>query len=106
MLNNYLFPFNNVSDEDLLDIINSSEVFRQEVNGSFDPLSVEDDKYNNDLNVNQFYKRSRHSNFPKSEYTFIANFSSLCNESYLNLLTINVRYISTNFQYFKDSAVR
>ena len=105
MLNNYLFPFDNVSDEDLLHIVNFSEVFRDEINESFDPLSVEDDKYNNDLDVNQFYLRSRHVSFPKSEYTFLANFSSLCTESHLKLFTMNIRSISTNFQYFKDTVL-
>ena len=105
MLNNYLFPFNDVSDEDLLHVINSSEVFRQEVHESLDPLSVEDDKYNNDLDVNQFYLRSRHVNFPKSEYTFLASFSSLCTESHLKLFSMNIRSISTNFQYFKDTVL-
>ena len=40
---------------------------RPEVNGSFDPLSVQDDNYNNDLDVNKFYIRSRHTTFPKFE---------------------------------------
>ena len=98
-----MFPFSNISNEDLIDIINPDDTFDQEVTESLDPLLVQDDNYNNDLDVNQFYIRSRHINFHKSEYIFLEKISSLFINSDFNILTFNIRSISTNFQYFKDT---
>ncbi len=105
MLDSYLFPFHSVSDEGLIDVFNFDETHRQEDNESFNPLNVQDDNYNNDIDVNQFYIRSRYIHFPKSVYTFLDNFSPLCNNSDFNLLTLNIRSMSTNFQYFKETVL-
>ena len=105
MIDNYIFPFSNIVDEDLFDVFNFGEMFQQEANESFDPLTVQDDNYNNDLDVNQFYIRSRHVEFPKSEYTFLKNFSTLSSNNVFNVLTLNIRSMSTNFQYFKDTVL-
>ena len=85
MIDNYIFPFSNIVDEDLFDVFHFDEIFQQEAHESFDPFTVQDDNYNNDLDVNQFYIRSRHVEFPKSEYTFLKNFPFfLCNNNVFN----------------------
>lgn len=103
MLDDFFFPFSNVPDEDLLNTLGHSDVMRHQVNENFDPFSVQDDNYNNDLDVNQFYIRSRHITFPKSEYIFLNEFPSFGKDSNFCLLTLNIRSVSTNFQYFKDT---
>lgn len=105
MPGNDQFPFNNISDIDLSEVFNSGEILEQEINECLDPLSVQDANYNNDLDVNQFYIRSRNIEFPKSEYAYLENFSSLCNNSNFNLFSLNIRSMSTNFQYFKDTVL-
>ncbi len=101
MIDNYLFPFSNVSDEDLLNVFDIDETFRVEINESFDPLSVQDNSYNNDIDVNQFYIRSRHIDFPKSEYTYLEKFSSSCSNSDFNLLALNIRFNSSSLCLFR-----
>ena len=91
MLNNYPFLYNNVPDEDLLDVINTSEVIKNEVNESFYPFSVGNDNYNNVLDVNHLYLRSRLIIFPNSEYSFFSRKILLYVTSYL-LHYINIKY--------------
>lgn len=101
----FLFPFNSVSDEELLNTVGLRDMLGQDVSESFDPFSVQDSSYNNDLDVNQFYIRSRNISFPDSKYVYLENFSSLSTNSDFNVFLLNIRSMSTNFQYFKETVL-
>ena len=102
---NFLFPFNSFSDEELLNAVDLRDMLRQDVSDSFDPFSVQDSSYNNDLDVNQFYIRSRNISFHYSEYVYLENISSLSANSDFNVFLLNIRSMSTNFQFFKDTVL-
>ena len=62
-VNNYTFPFASIKGE-LLESLFFHNNHPREISDAFYPLSVQDENYNNDLNVNQFLIRSRNVNFP------------------------------------------
>ena len=98
-----VFPFASVSDDELLDNYDLNNIQRQQPCDIFDPFSIQDSNYNIDLDVNQFYIRSRNVNFPRSENIFLDNFPLRMQNSVISLLTFNIRSISSNFQYFVDT---
>ena len=102
----YTFPFACVHDDEFLCISGLNTLPQAQHHCvTFDPLSVQDSNYNNDLDVNQFYIRSRNVNSPKSEYVFLDHLPVSPHNATINLLTLNIRSMSTNFQYFVDTVL-
>ena len=99
-------PFAVLSDEHFINFLNSQSfpcinLSHEEYN----PLISDDSIYNNDLNVNNSYIRNRSIDAPKSNYTFIDDFSSF-NKNSLTILSLNIRSIPKNLQYFKDTIMQ
>ena len=65
-------------------------------------ISDTDDRYNNDLNINNFYTQFNRANCPSSEYIYIDN-NSLPYNNVISVLTVNIRSIPKNFQSFVDT---
>ena len=67
----------------------------------FDPFKVDYCKYNQDLDVNEFYMRNRSTIVPKSEYIFLDNISYLKTNA-LTISNVNIRSIPKNLQCFRE----
>ena len=67
----------------------------------FDPFKVDYCKYNQDLDVNEFYMCNRSTVVPKSEYIFLDNISYLKTNA-LTISNVNIRSIPKNLQCFRE----
>lgn len=103
-------PFSSLSDIDLLHNLECDTPFMPSSYNEFrslyfDPFTIHDEKYNNNLDVNYFYKHSRSLSVPKSKYVFLDSFNfPICNGT-ITLLSLNIRSIPSNLQHFTDSVL-
>ena len=97
-------PFATIDNDQLYAVLNTSFILinvNKFSNLQFDPFTVDDNKYNNNLEVNEFYTRTRSLNLPKTEYIPLNDMSLMCNNS-LSILNMNIRSIPRNFQVMTD----
>lgn len=94
-------PFASLSKDLLNTILGNAISCRCSVDNfqqvEFDPLLIDSEKYNSDVDVNEFYIRIRSLNIPKC--VCISSDNSVSLFSFLNN---NVRPILRNLQYFLD----
>ena len=100
-------PFASVDDLEINHIFNNQSLdsyVNYSQNLEFDSLAILDDKYNNELDINELFTHYRHFNVPKSEYIFLDNFSlPINNSNIITLLNMNIRSIPRNIQTFTDT---
>ena len=99
-------PFASIDDTDLHALFVDSSISDVYLhNMIFDPVTILDDKYNNELDVNNFYVQTRHLNIPQSEYIFLDSFFTPDSNTNFTILSLNIRSVPTNLQYFADSVL-
>lgn len=99
-------PFNTICDAVLQLAIHS---YLQSNENNFDnlefnPFFIDNEKYNKDLEVNEFLVHNRFIGVPKSKYIFLDNLTQLSNKA-LTILNLNIRSIPKNLQLLKDTVM-
>ena len=94
-------PFAYIDNSELINLLTCDNL--SQIDKSFDPFVVLDDKYNSDVDITQSCLRSTYQNVPKSEYIFLESLSSInTNNAITTLLSMNIRSVPTNIQSFID----
>lgn len=94
-------PFASLTNEEFYDALQyTTSDLPSELN--FNPITVQDDKYNNELDVNNFYLQLRQLKFPNTEYIFIDDLSLSSDSCLITLFFMNIRSIPSNMNNVID----
>ena len=71
----------------------------------FNPITVQNDKYNSDLDINNFYFQIRQLNLPNREYTFIDELALSTDMYLITLFFLNIPSIPSNLNNVFDTVI-
>ena len=106
-----ILPFSSVCDTVMLNAINGDHVeFFQSISNLdrlvYEPIVIQYDRHNHDIDVDSFMVNSRHFSLPESTYTFLSDDGHIANcGNIFKILCFNIRSFSSNFQVFSDQCL-
>ena len=99
-------PFASLTNDSLQNVLsdNSQSIVSNYEDLEFHPFSVDNEKYNFDLEVNEFLLRNRLSNTPHTHYALLNDLTLESNRT-VTIFNLNIRSIPKNFQILQDTVL-
>lgn len=102
-LSNGELPFSSLNGEQFFSVLNPHYNYDSFKNLEYIPLTVEHDRYNRDIDADEFYI-SRSITIPKTVYFYLDHIP-MFNTNDLTISNMNIRSIPKNINSFKDTVM-